>query len=244
MDMKKFMKILIFIAFSSLLYADIDANLKLFNKALKLYEKQKFEDALKVFSGLSETYKNWQIFYNIGNCYYRLGDLPRAHLYYLKAKRLNPRDKNINYNISVVREMLKLKKGEKGFIVRITEFFTKRELRFIIVVLNFILVLSAFIWISSRREFFFWLIPFSLIFLLFSAVILYTKCEFEKPGKWGVLVESASVLSGPSQTYKIIAEVPAGMDVEILEKEGDFALINLPTGQGWIEESKIAKVIK
>jgi len=240
MDMKKFLKILVFISFSTLIYA----NTNLFNKAIKLYENQKFEDALKVFSDLSKTYKNWQIFYNIGNCYYRLGDLPRAHLYYLKAKRLNPRDKNINYNISVVREMLKLEKREQGFIVRITEFFAERELKIIIIVLNFILVLSAFIWLNFRREFFFWLIPFSLIFFLFFGVIFYTKCEFEKPGKWGVLLESTSVLSGPSQTYKIIAEVPAGMDVEILEKEGDFVLINLPTGQGWIEESKIEKVIK
>lgn len=44
--------------------------------------------------------------YNLGNCYYRLGDYARAMLYYRRAVRLNPADEDAAFNFELTQTKL------------------------------------------------------------------------------------------------------------------------------------------
>lgn len=67
--------------------------MELYRRALRRYEFAVYEGDVA----------NGRLFYNIGNAYYRLGDLGSAMLYYRRAELLRPGDPNISNNISQIR---------------------------------------------------------------------------------------------------------------------------------------------
>ncbi|MDR2907953.1 MAG: tetratricopeptide repeat protein, partial [Bacteroidales bacterium] len=44
-----------------------------------------------------------ELYYNLGNSYFRLGDYPHAILYYEKAKRLSPKDPDLLMNLGIAK---------------------------------------------------------------------------------------------------------------------------------------------
>lgn len=61
-------------------------------KALKLYNEQKYNEAIDLFSSVLETNEDSaELYNNIGLCYANLGDEEKAEKNYLKAQELNPK---------------------------------------------------------------------------------------------------------------------------------------------------------
>ncbi len=70
--MKKYIFSLLIILFSFLLLAE-DINQKIFNDAIGYFENKDFLAALELFKRLeNENLINADLYYNIGNCYFRL----------------------------------------------------------------------------------------------------------------------------------------------------------------------------
>ncbi len=77
-------------------------------KAMAEREKEeaagKFEQAVKLYEQLlASGFKNGQIYYNLGNAYYRLGMPGKAIIYYRRAEKLLPRDADIKANINLLK---------------------------------------------------------------------------------------------------------------------------------------------
>lgn len=71
------------------------------DSASSLYEKGEFQQAADQFLSVAETDgTSASLYYNLGNCYAGLGDLGRAMLYYSRAARLDPSDKEIKNNLN------------------------------------------------------------------------------------------------------------------------------------------------
>ena len=49
-------------------------------------------------------YESPALYYNLGNCYFKLHNLPAAILSYERARRLAPRDEDIAYNLRLLGE--------------------------------------------------------------------------------------------------------------------------------------------
>lgn len=72
---------------------------KAFKNAGELYEKGSFDEAIKEYEKILKTGKvSGNIFYNMGNCYFKKNQLGMAMLNYERAKRLIPRDKDLEAN--------------------------------------------------------------------------------------------------------------------------------------------------
>ena len=81
---------------------DGSAAMKLAND---LYERGSFVEATQIYQQLAdEGYGDSIVFYNLGNAYYKSGDLGRAILNYLRAERLAPRDPDIQDNLQIARD--------------------------------------------------------------------------------------------------------------------------------------------
>lgn len=72
---------------------------ELFNNACSLYEKSKYDEAIKEYEKiLKKGQVSGNLFYNLGNCYFKKGQLGMAILNYERAKRLIPRDADLRTN--------------------------------------------------------------------------------------------------------------------------------------------------
>ncbi len=71
-----------------------------FVKAAQAYDEGRVHDAIAAYTRLVEAgFSTPELFYNIGNAFYRSGDLGRAVLNYRRAWHLAPRDPDIRANL-------------------------------------------------------------------------------------------------------------------------------------------------
>ena len=64
------------------------------------YSKGQYEQAAVDYQKIVDAgYQSVAVYFNLGNAYYRTGDIAASILYYEKAHKLAPSDEDINYNI-------------------------------------------------------------------------------------------------------------------------------------------------
>ncbi len=80
---------------------------QLFKQGISAYANENYVLAIELFHQLeTEQIVSWELYYNLGNCYYRQSELGRAIQYWEKAKILAPIHSDIEYNLSIAREHL------------------------------------------------------------------------------------------------------------------------------------------
>ena len=75
---------------------------KLFHEANDLFINKKYKKSIELFEKIIDSgQENSAVFYNLGNAYYRLGDIGQAIWAYRNANRFSPRDKDITHNLKI-----------------------------------------------------------------------------------------------------------------------------------------------
>ena len=77
------------------------------DNANKAYKEKRYQQAIKDYELLLRTQRTASLYYNLGNAYYRTGDLTKAILNYERAAKINPSDRDIKFNLRFVRAKLK-----------------------------------------------------------------------------------------------------------------------------------------
>ncbi len=73
-----------------------------------LYEQGDYEGAIEQYSSLVDKgVTDTDLYYNLANSYYKTGDFGRAVLFYERARRLAPRDRDVRENLALVRAQLR-----------------------------------------------------------------------------------------------------------------------------------------
>ena len=76
---------------------------QLATKAKALYDQGNYGDALNVYEQISNAQvKDSELFYNMGNCYVRLGELGEAKVFFERALIFNPTNADASYNLDWV----------------------------------------------------------------------------------------------------------------------------------------------
>ena len=69
-----------------------------------LYKNGKYEDAVTSYQLLvKEGYLSSELYFNLGNAYFKMKNYPMAVLYFEKASLLDPSDDEISYNLGYTR---------------------------------------------------------------------------------------------------------------------------------------------
>ena len=123
--MKKIILFFIFscFIFSSTLFAQSQE--EICRKANISYENADYEKAASLYEDLLEKdMVSPEVFYNLGNSFFKLKQIGRAIVNYERAQRLAPRDKDIRLNLKLARSMTvdKIEMPERGFIVKLVLF--------------------------------------------------------------------------------------------------------------------------
>ena len=79
----------------------------LIKSANAAYEKDEFERAIELYSkAAQEQGTSSELYYNIGNAHYRLGNMGEAILYYERALKLDPSNGDARTNLEFVKEKI------------------------------------------------------------------------------------------------------------------------------------------
>ena len=79
----------------------------LFNLANRYYDMEQYHQAANYYENLSEKVEHENLYLNLGNAYFRMGEVGHAVWAYEKGHALSPRDGDINYNLSYVRSQVR-----------------------------------------------------------------------------------------------------------------------------------------
>ena len=202
-----------------------------FDNGVKSYNNGDFKKALSYFENIKE--KNSRIFFNIGNCYYRLEDLPEAAVYYLKSIRMNPGLKEAMQNLRLIA-------GE-DLVFHSTIFIPfPRTVVYIInlLFLSVFLILTLFRLIKKRKGISHLQVSIAVFTIIISFYSMFVYVNSLK--SYAVINDHSEVVSSPSSDGVKIAEVFAGnvMDIEIRGK--NYSKIKNHKGiSGWIKNSEL-----
>jgi tetratricopeptide (TPR) repeat protein len=80
---------------------------QLFYKANALYEAREYAKAIEVYLAVLDTgIESGNLYYNVGNSFFKLGKVGYAILCYDRAKRLMPRDSDLKSNLDYARSFV------------------------------------------------------------------------------------------------------------------------------------------
>jgi tetratricopeptide (TPR) repeat protein len=103
--MKKYIYLIILLFISG--YINAQSSEILFEKGNQAYKNKQYEIALKNYFQINNKKDiSADLYYNIGNTYFRLNDYANAILYYERAHKLKPYDEAIDFNIKVANSKI------------------------------------------------------------------------------------------------------------------------------------------
>src|SRR4051812_45195426 len=103
MIMKKCISILLLMTvFVKVHAADQSQALKIFHEANIAYQKQDYGSSIKLYEQLIKNQNvSTEVYFNLGNSYFKSGNTSKAILNYERAKKLSPDDEDINFNLKI-----------------------------------------------------------------------------------------------------------------------------------------------
>ena len=219
------------------------------------YRKGNYQQAINDYKELLKQGASADIFYNLGNAYYRSGNLTQAILNYERASLLSPGNEDINFNLEFARSKTIDKIVPKGEMFYITWYKSIRSLvsidswayiSLISIALAFISVLiylfsSA---ISFQKLGFFSSIFLFVLFLLSFVFAFQQKSAMQK--RHGAIIMAPSVNVKKSPTFNALDGfvLHEGTRVDIVDEEiKGWAGVLVPDGRsGWVPIDKLEKI--
>jgi len=222
----------------------------IFYKGNTLYEEGEYDGAISEYSKLHEQgLESGSLYYNIGNCYFKKGDIGKAILNYERAKKLIPEDSDLASNYSFARSLIKgdtSKASNPWFkrILHIFDFFTINGLTVFlsIVFVCAILFLILGIFIHSLKRYYRFVLPLLLIIFILGAFSLYGRVSLL--GKEAVIISvSSDAKFEPIDSATTHFTVYEGMKVYITESKKDWSKVERFDGKaGWIVSGSMERI--
>ena len=225
----------------------------LFQLGNTYYENEQYETAASTYEQLENDYSHEYLYLNLGNSYYRMGELGNAVWAYEKAYSIAPRDQDIIYNLNFVRSQVRdrIIPPDNFFIFSLyTAFLDKTTILDISVLGGLLFIIISIIYLMNS----YLLIPeklnsiinstliFTLVFLIWVSVDKYWK--FTDINEAIVISTSVDVRSAPIQRGEnVVFRVHEGTKAQITAVEsGWYEIILLDGKKGWLSTQDMRKL--
>jgi tetratricopeptide (TPR) repeat protein len=246
--MKNIFYILLF--FSQVFFAQTG-----FEKGNDLYQKGKYELAIKAYeSVLNDNKESVQLYFNLGNSYFKLNQTAPAIYNYEKALVLDPFNTAVLNNIKFAQKQTidEIKVVPKvGFAKLLRDFtgiYPFETWAWITIVFAMLFLVCFMVYyfsqkVVAKRVFFFAMFVVLLLMAMSMSAAFFEKSHFDNEKPAIVFVESAEVRSEPQKASNATFVLHEGTKVYVLEKLGNWKKIQLTDGtEGWIDGNAIKEV--
>lgn len=195
-----------------------------------------------------------ELYYNLGNSYYKANEIGRSILNYERALRLNPKDKDAQHNLELAQtKVIDSITAEEPFFVKkwlqsLISWLSSNQWLFLSWTLFLLSIagLLIFVFGSSRglrKTSFALTIVFLLISLFSLGFSISRKKQVTERNDAIVMIGIISVKSSPDKSGTDLFELHEGTKVEIKNALGEWVEIEIGDGrQGWVQERQIEKI--
>ncbi len=242
----KFREILLWILslflFAGLSNADDVASA--FNDANKLYEQGKFSEAVSRYEKIIQSKSiSAPLYFNLGNAYFKSGQLGRAVLAYRNAERLSPRDPEIRANLQFARNQAGGgKSAGESLWEKWIKILTLNEWTILTSsVLSFwFLILAIRQWRAGWKNSFRGLSATLGFLALMLVVCLVSALHQQSMPISVVIVPEAVVRRGPWDESPSVFTLRDGTEVKVLDRKNEWLeIVDRSRRTGWLSEKQV-----
>ena len=226
-----------------------------FKKGNVLYQKGQYEQAIQAYeSVLDSRQQSADLYFNLGNCYYKLNKVAPSIYNYEKALVLAPEDVDVTNNLKFAQKLTidEVKEVPKVGFAKLLHDFTGMyhyntwawiSIVFGLLFLGFFMGYYFSLAAVLKRIFFFGMFVWVLFLLVSVGAAIFEKNHFVTDRPAIVFAEVTEVKSEPQKASPATFVVHEGTKVFVKEILGKWKKIELTDGtEGWIESGAIREV--
>lgn len=232
-----------------------DNNKSVIDSANLYYSEAKYEKAIELYNSVIDNgLDSAELYYNIGNAYFKNNDIAYAILYFEKAKKLQPNNDDINFNLEVANSRISDK------IEEIPELFYKKWWKSLtnlysvdtwakisIFAISFFFVFALIYFLSKKvplRKFSFYSgIILIIIFIISINVSLKKHKSSIKQNEGIIFTPSITVKSSPNKNSVDLFLVHEGTKIKVIDKLGEWFEIKIANGsEGWLKKNHLKMI--
>ncbi|WP_020532688.1 tetratricopeptide repeat protein [Flexithrix dorotheae] len=232
--------------------ADFSQELK---QAEEAYNAGQYEEAISNYEKIaSQGYEAFELYYNLGNAYYKSENYAAAILNYERAKKLDPDQEDLLFNLSLAQEHtvdkfdklpeLSVAKWYKSFINAVSS--NGWSIMSMITFVVFLAGLSIFLFFYDIqiKKIAIWV---TLVFFIFSGtsfVFAWQQKKFAEENLEAIVFEpSVTVKSMPDDNGTRLFVIHEGTKVKVMEIKENWKKIKLSDGNvGWLKGETIQEI--
>jgi len=228
----------------SSLSAQADAD---FAKANRDFAQGHFKEAISGYEALIRD-GQWSanVFYDLGNAYFRAGDFGRAILNYERALALAQHHPEATANLQIARDEAHAMELQASWPERYLQFATVNQYSVTAAVAFWVAAfcLAALIFTPRRSAA---MISLLLVMLLVFAGAIFAIWQVERGSKGNALAivtgKDVQARLATADTANAVLALPPGSEVKILSTRGDWTYVALPNNlRGWIPAKNAERV--
>ena len=225
-------------------------------KADDAYSKGKYQEAIVTYEAALKKGKSADLYYNLGNAYYRMDNITRALINYEKARLLAPGDDDINHNLEVAHSKTidNIQPGEKIFFkvwfediktsMGIDTWATLSLISLVVALILFLVYL--FVKQMAVRKVAFYLSLVLVVFFIFGNVFASQLKDFATSSSAAIIVSpTVTAKKTPTDQAADVCVLHEGTRVEITDNalKGWYGIRLADGREGWITDKDV-EVIK
>ena len=227
----------------------------LMKKGNKLYQEGQYENAVETYHKIiSQGFESAALYYNLGNAYFKAGQLGYSIYNYEKGLKLSPGDEDLAYNLKIAntRTVDKITELPKLFIVQWWEVLVTSlsvmGWSVVVIVLFWIFLASIGLYLLNKKfqiqKLAFVIGSTSLAVLIISIIILISRYSHEASSNYGILVEQIyTVKLGPDEKSNDAFVIHEGIKFVVEDHVNDWYKIRLVDGKvGWINGNSFKQI--
>jgi tetratricopeptide (TPR) repeat protein len=254
--MVKNLKIIAFLFFMVVYsFANANENDVLFDSANAAYSKGDFNSAISQYENLLTSGQEApELYFNLGNAYFKTNKISYAILNYERAKKMNPDNADFNFNLKLANQKIedKIDAAPELFLILwkngILDLMTEKswsELCIVFVLISLILF-AIYITVPGKRfkQFGFFGGTFLIILSSITFFVAQHKYYLTKNSNKAIITSPAITVTGsPNEKGTKLFVLHEGTKVSVTQEDASWVEIKIANGNtGWIKTSELQKI--
>lgn len=228
---------------------------QVYEQANSLYQQGKTVEARDLYESIVQNgHVSGDLYYNLGNAYYKTGNIAKAILNYERARRLMPSDEDLRHNLQIANLVItdRIEPAPRLFVWDswdgLKNLVSTRTATWLVYFVFVVLVLTVSLVVLANtyrlRKAGFLASVVSGLTLVVLLVVLFAKiADDHRTDEAIVLASITTIKNSPDSKSSDAFVLHAGVKIQIVDSVSDWVKIRLADGKvGWMEKAAAERI--